>query len=332
MQFDMEHDMMKLFQYERIDRAHARFEGEFAMHEGIPVYLAQLLCAQYGEETAERIAQGYEAQRAVTLRVNPLKGNAQTVKEKLEALGIAVTPVSWYGDAMIVHDVREDALEKLPMYEAGEIYLQSLSSMIPPLLMGTKPGENVLDMAAAPGGKTTQIAALTGNQAMITACEMNKIRADRLKYNVQRQGASRVTVMNIDSRNMDDLFSFDRILLDAPCSGSGTVQLGNPRSKGQFNVKFLEKTTKQQTALLEKALRLLRPGCEMIYSTCSVLAQENENIVARVLRKASAEVVPLKLDAFSCVPQLPVSIPGTLCVCPDALHEGFFVAKIRRRK
>ena len=302
------------------------------MHEGVPVYLAQMLAAQYGEEIADRIAQGYAAQRAVTLRANPLKTDAETVKKTLEGLGIETRPVSWYGDAMIVENAREDALTQLEMYERGEIYLQSLSSMIPPMFLGAKPGENVLDMAAAPGGKTTQIAALTGNQAMITACEMNKIRADRLKYNVQRQGATRVTVMNIDSRNMDDLFSFDRILLDAPCSGSGTVQLGNPRSKGQFNKEFLARTTKQQEALLLKALRLLRPGCEMIYSTCSVLAQENENIVARVLKKANAEVVPLELSAFESVPQLPVTIPGTLCVRPDELHEGFFVAKIRRKK
>lgn len=302
------------------------------MHEGVPVYLAQMLAAQYGEEIADRIAQGYAAQRAVTLRANPLKTDAETVKKTLEGLGIETRPVSWYGDAMIVENAREDALTQLEMYERGEIYLQSLSSMIPPMFLGAKPGENVLDMAAAPGGKTTQIAALTGNQAMITACEMNKIRADRLKYNVQRQGATRVTVMNIDSRNMDDLFSFDRILLDAPCSGSGTVQLGNPRSKGQFNKEFLARTTKQQEALLLKALRLLRPGCEMIYSTCSVLAQENENIVARVLKKANAEVVPLDLSAFESVPQLPVTIPGTLCVRPDELHEGFFVAKIRRKK
>lgn len=302
------------------------------MHEGVPAYLAQMLTAQYGEETAERIAQGYAAQRAVTLRVNPLKADVKTVLQALADRGIETKPVSWYSDAMIVENVREDALTQLEMYERGEIYLQSLSSMIPPMFLGAKPGENVLDMAAAPGGKTTQIAALTGNQAMITACEMNKIRADRLKYNVQRQGATRVTVMNIDSRNMDDLFSFDRILLDAPCSGSGTVQLGNPRSKGQFSKEFLARTTKQQEALLLKALRLLRPGCEMIYSTCSVLAQENENIVARVLKKANAEVVPLDLTAFDSVPQLPVTIPGTLCVCPDALHEGFFVAKIRRKK
>ena len=302
------------------------------MHEGVPAYLAQLLAEQYGEETAERIAKGYEAQRAVTLRANPLKADRQEAQQALAAQGIETSPVVWYDDAMIVHGVREDAITALEIYERGGVYLQSLSSMIPPVLLGAKPGENVLDMAAAPGGKTTQIAAMTGNQAMITACEMNKIRADRLRYNVQRQGASRVTVMNIDSRNMDDLFSFDRILLDAPCSGSGTVQLGNPRSKGQFNKANLDKTTKMQETLLLKALKLLRPGCEMIYSTCSVLAQENENIVTRVLKKANAEVVPLDLGAFADVPQLPVTIPGTLCVCPDALYEGFFVAKIRRKK
>ena len=302
------------------------------MHEGVPAYLAQLLRAQYGEETAERIAQGYALQRAVTLRANPLKTNAQAVRERLAAQGIETDTVPWYADAMIVRGAREDALTGLDLYERGEIYLQSLSSMIPPLLLGARPGENVLDMAAAPGGKTTQIAALTGNQAMVTACEMNKIRADRLRYNVQRQGATRVTVMNIDSRQLDDLFSFDRILLDAPCSGSGTVQLGSPRSKGQFSREFLSRTTKQQEALLGKALRLLRPGCEMIYSTCSVLAQENEEIVSRVLRKTGALIVPLELAAFDSVPRLPVSIPGTLCVAPDELHEGFFVAKIRRMK
>lgn len=298
----------------------------------VPAYLWQQLCAQYGGETAQRIADGYAARRAVTLRANPLKSSVQAVRQALAESGIETAPVSWYADAMIVENAREDALTKLELYESGAIYLQSLSSMIPPLLLGAKPGENVLDMAAAPGGKTTQIAALTGNQAMVTACEMNKIRADRLRYNVARQGATRVTVMNIDSRNLDDLFSFDRILLDAPCSGSGTVQLDNPRSKGQFSKEFLARTTKQQEALLVKALRLLRPGCEMIYSTCSVLEQENENIVRRALKKANAEVVPLALEAFDAVPQLPVSIPGTLCVCPDALHEGFFVAKIRRKK
>ena len=255
----------------------------------------------------------------------------QVVTETLEAAGIAVQTVPWYADAVILTDAREDAVTALPLYERGAVYMQSLSSMLPALFLGAQAGENVLDMAAAPGGKTTQIAALTGNGAMITACEKNKIRAERLKYNVERQGASHVTVMTADAGQLDDLFKFDRILLDAPCSGSGTVQLGNPKSKGNFNDANLAKTTKAQAALLNKALKLLRPGHEMIYSTCSILERENEAIVRRAM-SWGAEVVPLELTGFEDVPALPTKIPGTLCVMPTQLYEGFFVAKLRRKK
>ena len=302
------------------------------MREEIPQFLREELLRQYGEADAERIAQGYAARRVTTLRVNRLKAEPQAVRDALREAGLQAQTVPWSGDALVLEDAHEEAVTALPLYERGEIYLQSLSSMIPPLLLGAQPEENILDMAAAPGGKTTQIAAMTGNRAMITACERNAARAEKLRFNLARQGATRVSVMNIDARQLDDLFAFDRILLDAPCSGSGTVQLGSPRSKGQFSREFLSRTTKQQEALLHKALRLLRPGCEMIYSTCSVLAQENEEIVSRVLRKTGALIVPLELAAFDSVPRLPVSIPGTLCVAPDELHEGFFVAKIRRMK
>lgn len=300
------------------------------MHEGVPAYLAQLLRAQYGEETAERIAQGYAAQRVVTLRANPLKTDAQTVRERLAAQDIETSPVPWYADAMIVRGAREDALTGLDLYERGEIYLQSLSSMIPPLLLGAKPGENVLDMAAAPGGKTTQIAALTGNGAMITACERNAARCERLRFNLERQGAQRVTVMNIDARQLDDLFAFDRILLDAPCSGSGTVQLGES-SRARFDRETLARVGKTQEALLRKALRLLRPGHEMVYSTCSILAAENEALLRRVLPGAQGEIVPIDAAAFPGVPLLPTALPGTLCVMPDARYEGFFAARIRKK-
>lgn len=301
------------------------------MRDEMPTFLGEQLLLQYGQEDAARIGQGYRAARRVTLRVNRLKARTQDVRGQLHAAGIETREVPWYEDALIIENAREDAVTALPMYERGEIYLQSLSSMIPPLLLDAQDGENVLDMAAAPGGKTTQIAALTGNRAMITACEKNKIRADRLRYNVERQGAGRVTVMNTDARELSDLFAFDRVLLDAPCSGSGTVQLGSVRSKGQFTAEYLGKTTKMQRTLLQKALKLLRPGHEMIYSTCSVLEQENEQVLRHVLAK-DVQVVPLNLEPFEDVPRLPVSIPGTLCVCPTELYEGFFVAKLRRVK
>ena len=220
-----------------------------------------------------------------------------------------------------------DAVAALPMFEDGEIYMQSLSSMIPPLVLGAQAGENVLDMAAAPGGKTTQIAALTGGGALITACERNKMRAERLEYNVKKQGASRVTVMNMDARQLDDFFAFDRVLLDAPCSGSGTVTEG---SRGQFSREYLDRTVKMQKTLLDKAIRLLKPGHELVYSTCSVLREENEEVVAAALKKGGVQLVPIDTAMFDGVPLLPTDMPGVMCVCPDEWYEGFFVAKMKK--
>ena len=301
------------------------------MREGIPSYLAQLIEAQYGEETAERIAQGFECGRKVTLRANRIKSDAAAVRTALENAGIEARGVSWSEDALILDHVREDAVTPLSVYEDGAIYMQSLSSMIPVLVLSPKPEENILDMAAAPGGKTTQIAAMTGNRAQITACERHAARAERMKFNLQRQGATRVNVMNIDSRQLDDMFRFDRVLLDAPCSGSGTIQL-RENSRARFTKEYLDKTAKTQEALLVKALSLLRPGCEMVYSTCSILERENEEIVRRAMRKTGAQLVPIDTRAFDGVPLLPVTLPGTMCVCPDAEYEGFFVAKLRRVK
>ena len=301
------------------------------MREGIPSYLAQLIIAQYGDETAERIAQGFECKRKTTLRANTIKSDAASVRAALEAAGIHTQGVAWSADAMILENAREDAVTPLSVYENGEIYMQSLSSMIPPLVLEPKAEENILDMAAAPGGKTTQIAALTGNRAQITACERHAARAERMKYNLHKQGATRVSVMNIDSRQLDDMFRFDRILLDAPCSGSGTIQL-QEGSRARFTKEYLDKTAKTQEALLIKALALLRPGCEMVYSTCSILERENEEIVRRAMKKTGAQLVPIDLAAFDGVPLLPVTLDGTMCVCPDEEYEGFFVAKLKRVK
>ena len=293
----------------------------------IPAFLTEKLTAQFGEETARRIFSGFEAKRKTTLRVNRLKAEPAQIVSALADVGISAQTVPWSGDALILENADEEAIAALPMFDNGEIYMQSLSSMIPPLVLGAQAGENVLDMAAAPGGKTTQIAALTRGGAMITACERNKMRAERLSYNVKKQGANRVTVMNMDARQLDDFFAFDRVLLDAPCSGSGTVTEG---SRGQFGKEYLDRTVKMQKTLLDKAIRLLKPGHELVYSTCSVLKEENEEVVAAALKKGGVQLVPIDADAFAGVPLLPTTIPGVMCVCPDERYEGFFVAKLRK--
>ena len=204
--------------------------------------------------------------------------------------------------------------------------------MLPPIILEPQEGKDILDMAAAPGGKTTQMAALSNNKAHITACEMNNIRIEKLKYNVEKQGATCVYVMQKDSRQIDDFFSFDQILLDSPCSGSGTLYLENPNINKYFTKVLVEKSTKAQFALLKKALRILKPGEEMVYSTCSILKEENEDIVRKAMSTAKCEIVKIEFEGMECLPLLPVDIEGTLCIKPDEYYEGFYVAKIRKLK
>lgn len=298
----------------------------------IPTFLEQMLEKQYGEEIAKKIIEGYSKTRKVTLRVNTLKTDSETIKNKLDEANIKYKPVTWSQEALIIENVREKEIKALDMYENGEIYLQSLSSMFPPIILEPQEGTDILDMAAAPGGKTTQMAALIKNKASITACEMNKIRAERLKYNIEKQGATCVYVMVTDSRRIDSFFSFDKILLDAPCSGSGTLDTKNPNLEKNFTIKQIQKSTVAQLALLRKAITILKPRKEMVYSTCSILQEENEAIVQKILETTNTEIVPIKWKGIESLPTLPTKIPGTLCLCPNEEYEGFFIAKLKKLK
>ena len=297
----------------------------------LPEFLIKKLNKQYGEELFSKILNGYNEKRVVTLRVNTLKSNIQKVEEELTANNIKFSEVSWNKEALIIENANEEVLQNLSIYENGGIYLQSLSSMLPPVIMDPKENTDILDMTAAPGGKTTQIAALTKNNANITACEMNNIRIEKLKYNIEKQRATSVTILQADSRNLNDYFKFDQILLDAPCSGSGTIDLNNERTYRNFTEKLVEKSTKSQLTLLRKALKILKPGHEMVYSTCSILQEENENILDKVLKEFNIEIIPIEIKGMEDIPTLPTKIKGTLCVCPNKYYEGFFVAKIRKK-
>ena len=293
------------------------------MEKQIPQFLKDLLIEQYGEEISAKIENGYKAQRPVTLRVNNLKTSLEKAKEKLDEAQIEYETISWYEKALIIKNVREEKIRKLEIYENGEIYLQSLSSMLPPIILEPKAGENILDMTAAPGGKTTEIAALTENKAYITACEKNKIRAERLKFNLQKQGVKSANIMVEDARKLSDYFSFDKILLDAPCSGSGTENIFDKN----FSKELVERSVKFQEELLSKALKILKPGGEMVYSTCSILKQENEKVLERVLSKGNAQIEPITVQDIEI---LPSKIAGTITVCPTENYEGFFIAKIKK--
>ena len=293
-------------------------------------FLEEMLEKQYGAEKTKEIINGYQTKRKTTLRVNTIKGNIEVIKNKLEKSKIEYEEVPWSKEALIIKNADEKSIQEMEIYQDGKIYMQSLSSMLPSIILEPKEGIDILDMAAAPGGKTTQIAALTNNKAHITACEKNKIRVERLKYNVDKQGATCVFIMTKDSRFIDDFFSFDQILLDAPCSGSGTLDFNNANVEKYFTKQLIERSTTTQKTLLKKAINLLKPGHEMVYSTCSILSCENEDVVESILKDEKIEIVPISFEGIESLPVLPTKISGTLCVCPTELYEGFFVAKIRK--
>lgn len=295
-------------------------------------FLEEKLEKQYGKKITKEIIEGYQEKRKTTLRINTIKSNIEEIKNELEKEKIEYETVKWSKEALIIKNADEKTIQEMEIYKNGKIYLQSLSSMLPPIILEPQEGTDILDMAAAPGGKTTQIAAITNNKAHITACEKNKIRAERLKYNVDKQGATCVFIMPKDSRFIDDFFSFDQILLDAPCSGSGTLDYNDANVEKYFTEQLIERSSKTQKTLLSKAIKLLKPGHEMVYSTCSILDCENEDVVSSVIKNGNIEIVPINFEGMEELPILPTKISGTLCVKPTELYEGFFVAKIRKNK
>lgn len=298
--------------------------------EKLPDFLLTKLNKDYSQEEAIRILEGYKTKRILSFRVNTIKTTAEEIEQELIKNEIKYERVKWSKDAFIVLNKKENEIQEMDIYKNGKIYLQSLSSMLPPIVLNPMPKNDILDMTAAPGGKTTQIAALSNNEANITACEINKIRAERLRYNLDKQGASSVFVMLEDARNIDNFFSFDQILLDSPCSGSGTININENNLNEYFTTELVERSKKLQIALIKKAIKILKSGKEMVYSTCSILKEENEDIIRKVLNEG-IEIVPIEFDGKETLPQLSTTIKGTLCICPTKYYEGFFIAKLRKK-
>ena len=288
-------------------------------------WLHAQLNQQYGE-LSETIWNGLQKNRVTSLRINTLKTDSNHVDSVLKDNNLDVQSVSFYSDARILPPESEASVKKLSIYNEGDIYFQSLSAMIPPLLLDPQPGEDILDICAAPGGKTSQIVQMTSNKAMVTACEPDRIRCDRLRSNLKRLGCERVSVLNMDARKLDDFLKFDRILLDAPCSGSGTLRLGEENDKSGFSQKLVINSAKLQADLLRKACKLLKKGGRLVYSTCSLLRQENDDQTKAILRSGSLHLIPVNAGFISEISTLPAFVPGTLTVMPDSYYEGFYIS------
>ena len=275
----------------------------------------------------EEIIEGLSKRRKTTFRLNRIKTTNEEIDDFLNTNNIKYTNPRFFKDAYIIEENID--LSELSIYKEGKIYLQSLSSQIPPLFLDLENSLDILDMCAAPGGKTLEIASLTNNQKFIMACESNKIRSERLKHNINEQDA-KVNVSVMDARKLDDFFRFDTILLDAPCSGSGTLNINSDKDLKYFSTDLVKNSAKTQKELLKKALNILKPGHSLVYSTCSILKEENENVLNSVLNNNFViEKIKLDIDASNF---LESKIDGVITVKPSEFYEGFFIAKIKKIK
>ena len=274
--------------------------------------------------------------RNTTLRVNTLKYNIQDLMIQLKKNNIKFERVQWYNNALLLKNISEKDIQKLDIYINGYIYLQSLSSMIPPLVLSPKSGDKVLDLTAAPGSKTTQLANLMDNNGEIIANELDKIRYERLKYNVEKQGATIVKMINSRGEKLGEKYPeyFDKVLLDVPCSGEGRFLINNPKTYRDWSIKKVNNLVKLQKKLLISACKALKKNGVMVYSTCTINKYENEFILDWATKNLPLKIVDINLIIKDSIKgdneKLDRTIDKAIKILPSKSMEGFFVAKLKK--
>ena len=273
-----------------------------------------------------------------SIRVNTLLGSVAEVKKSIEAKGWILESIPWCREGFwISHPQRRD-VGNLLEHHLGKIYVQEAASMIPPLVLQPQPGDIILDLCASPGSKTTQMGAMMQNKGLIVANDYKGLRLQSLGLNVQRSGLTNTVITLMHGKRFHK-FQFDKILVDAPCSGTGTIRK-SLKTITIWNPHMITKLARQQQELLENAFNNLKEGGELVYSTCSLEPEEDEGVVNFLLQKyPNATIMPVKLPGLKTSPPI-LKFAGTeydsslkyaLRIWPqDNDTEGFFVAKIRK--
>jgi len=272
-----------------------------------------------------------------TFRVNTLKADVGATVARLRAIGLTITPLPWF-EAAFAADPHINLAATLERF-LGTIYIQEAASMLPPLVAAgeLRGARTVLDACAAPGSKTTLAAAIMANRNVIVANDRSYGRIRALQFNVHKFGAINTLITNYELQLFPKA-SFDTVLLDAPCSSSGTVRK-SPKVLETWTSAVSAGYAERQKDLILRAFDLLHPGGTLVYSTCSLAPEENEGVVDFLLRSRPAETVPAALPGFRFAPGLaewegrrylaPVARCGR--VWPHANDtDGFFVAKVVR--
>jgi len=273
-----------------------------------------------------------------SIRVNTIKISVPELKKRLEK-NWALEQIPWCKEGFCIEHIKKERRDigNLIEHSLGYFYTQEAASMIPPIVLEPKGTDVVLDMAASPGSKTTQISALMDNKGILVANDINSERMKPLSLNVQRCGITNCIVTMMYGQRFSG-FQFDKILLDAPCSGTGTIRK-SLKTLRIWNPLMVQRLAHTQKSLIEIAFNNLKPGGTLVYSTCSNEPEENEAVIDFLLNKyenAKLEEIKLKnIKRSNAILEFEGNeyneeIKKCLRIWPqDNDSEGFFVAKIR---
>lgn len=320
---------------------------ENAIHkaeEHLPVEAIDRFRKIFSPEDYIEVLQSFSKPKPIIFRINTLQATEAIVLKELSSSGLEVTPFPWCPLGYKLENGTIRDLQALRAGKEGWIYIQAASSMTAAHAMQVEKGMSVLDMCAAPGSKTTQLAAALNNTGILIANDRSKKRLYRLREVLQLQNATQVEVLCGGGERLGKSHAdcFDRVLVDVPCSGEGRFRLDKPQRLEKWSVQGIRRLAKLQTQLLIAALRCVKVGGLVVYSTCTFAPEENECVLEHVLSKKSIDAkvvsIPQALVPVSSRPaliewqgtQFTQHLDGAIRMIPDETTTGFFVAVLER--
>ncbi|RLG12650.1 MAG: tRNA methyltransferase [Candidatus Nanohalarchaeota archaeon] len=274
------------------------------------------------------------------IRINTLKATVSECTQRLKDHGFILKPIPWTRHGFWIENKADIALGNTLEHFLGYFYVQEASSMIPPLVLDPKKYETILDTCAAPGSKTTQMAEMMENTGLIIANDSNMSRIKALRYNLDKSGIINTIVTRMDAAKLNKShIQFDKILIDAPCSAEGTIRK-DWKVLSRWSETLIHGLSRLQKHITTNAIHCLKPGGTMVYSTCTLAPEENEEVITNLLDKVKGLTVEkITLDGLKTRPgieewqgrQYTEQVKNCARIYPqDNDSEGFFVAKIKK--
>jgi len=300
-------------------------------------YMIERYIEMIGEKETTKLLHFYESELPKVIRLNSLKSKYSDTMKSLTNKGVELK------DIPNIEEGKEIISSQIPIgatpeYLNGYYILQGKNSMYPPLVLNPKKHELIGDFAAAPGGKTTHLAQLMRNEGNIFALELSLKRCRSLKANLSRMGVKNTTVVQMDTREVVTLgLEFDKILLDAPCSGSGIINSDHSR-KSSKTLDDIMNYHEYQLSLLSSSLEVLKLGGELVYCTCSLEPEENEYVISRALDNHNIKLVEINIKGDNGLKKFlhydfHSDIIKSRRLYPHKTNgEGFFIAKMVKDK